>query len=192
MTISTDEIVVAIVAILGRRKKLSTFELIDALRERFSLRLREERVLEVLAQRRGTSFDRAETGDWVLAPPRHPFDLNGELKRCTKLYADGQYAHAAQVAKRICDHSPRHPKALMILGHCHFKLGNYRKSVTALWAAISLDPSHTTAWETLAQSLDRLGKPAEAATVLATLTAKLPNDVGPWRERCRLLYQTGG
>ncbi len=154
-------------------------------------RLSEEQVLDVLAAERGTSFDRAPGGDWIFLKQRPPLDIPSELESCNRLYQQEQYSHAVQRAMTIIKVQPKNLDAALLLGNCHFKLGNYNKSIKALKIALRVDPTHKSAYELLITALERFGRPKEASLVLEELIALDNRDVPRWSHYCRLLYQTG-
>lgn len=178
------------VAVL-KRKRRSTYELIDAVRERLSSRVREELILEILASARGFSFDRAENGDWIALPAKRPIDILRDLKDCELLYRKGKYTQAAQRANAIVAADATQLNATILLGECQLRLGNYKKSADAFGAALRLSPNNISALEALALCLERLGKTNKACGVLARLVSLRPNNRLVWRDLLRLLYQTG-
>lgn len=190
-TFNRSKVLQTIVAILRRYGPMSTFKLIDLVRVSVNARITEEQVLEVLADDRGSSFDRTPGGDWVYLQEKAPLDVPMELLACNRLYQQGHYSHVVQRAKAISKAQPKNFDAAVLLGNSHFKLGNYKKSIGALRSAVHIDPSNQSAHEMLVTALERFGRPKDAAVALEDLIALDESDISRWVHLCRLLYQTG-
>jgi tetratricopeptide (TPR) repeat protein len=181
----------AIIAILRRHGPMSTFKLIDLVRVSINARITEEHVLEVLATDRGSSFDRTAGGDWIYLKKKPPLDIPRELSACNRLYQQGHYSHVVQRATAVSKVQPNNFDAAVLLGNSHFKLGNYKKSISALRLAVRADPSNEAARELLVTALERFGRTKEAAIALEDLITLDERNPPRWSHLCALLYQTG-
>lgn len=105
----------------------------------------------------------------VEAAPSDPAEI---YRRAEELFANRQYAQAAQLYEQLLAFSPNDAEIYNNLGLTLFYLGRSDESLRQLNKGVAVDPDHQRIWLTLGYVNSQLGNPEAARTALTNATQR--------------------
>lgn len=112
-------------------------------------------------------------------------------KTCARLQKWGELAKALELCERQMQRTPDHPRILERHARILIAFERLEGALDALQKLAGLDPEHRWGHLTLARTLDKLGRRAEALTVVERFLQALDGDAPSLALKAKLLWKDG-